>query len=41
MTVPCCGGMEFAIRRALERSGRDIPFRVVTIDTDGSVLPGE
>jgi len=41
MTVPCCGGMEFAIRRALERSGRDIPFRVVTIDTDGSILPVE
>ena len=39
MEVPCCGGIEHAARRAAEESGHSIPFEVVTIATDGSVLP--
>jgi len=35
MEVPCCGGMEFAARNALQRSGKEIPLRVITITTDG------
>lgn len=38
MTVPCCGGMETAIRRAIERSGRDIPFDVSVISPDGRII---
>lgn len=38
MEVPCCGGLVFAARRALEASGLDIPLRVVTISIDGHVL---
>ena len=38
MEVPCCGGIEFAVKRALQASGRQIPCRVVTISTDGHIL---
>lgn len=38
MEVPCCGGIEFAVNRALEESGKSIPCRVVTISTDGRIL---
>ena len=38
MEVPCCGGIENAVRAALENSGKTLPWRVVVIGTDGSVL---
>ena len=38
MEVPCCGGLEFAARQALEMCGKVLPLRVVTISIDGSVL---
>ncbi len=38
MEVPCCGGMEYAINKALENCGKDIPFEVVTISTEGEIL---
>ncbi|MDD5923311.1 MAG: 4Fe-4S binding protein [Clostridia bacterium] len=38
MEVPCCGGIEHAVKRALQASGKFIPWRVVTISTDGRVL---
>ena len=38
MEVPCCGGLEFAARQALEMCGKVIPLRVVTISIDGSIL---
>ena len=38
MEVPCCGGIEMAARRALQESGKFIPWQVVTISTDGRVL---
>ena len=41
MEVPCCGGLEFAARQALEASGKQLPFRVVTISADGRILKTE
>lgn len=38
MEVPCCGGIEFAAKTALQKSGKFIPWNVVTISTDGEIL---
>ncbi len=38
MEVPCCGGIEYAVKQALMASGKFIPWRVVTISTDGRIL---
>lgn len=38
MTVPCCGGLPFAVKRALEASGKDIPLNIVTISPDGQLV---
>lgn len=37
MEVPCCGGIENAVKRALQASGKFIPWQVVTISTDGRI----
>lgn len=38
MEVPCCGGIENAVKIALQDSGKFIPCNVVTIAIDGSIL---
>ena len=38
MEVPCCGGIEHAVKTALQASGKFIPWSVVTISTDGKIL---
>ena len=38
MEVPCCGGIEYAVKKALQASGKFIPWRIVTISTDGRML---
>ena len=38
MEVHCCGGIEYAVKKALQASGKFIPWRVVTISTDGRIL---
>ena len=38
MEVPCCGGIENAVKRALQASGKFIPWRIVTISADGRIL---
>ncbi len=38
MEVPCCGGIENAVKNALKASGKFIPWNVVTISTDGKIL---
>ena len=38
MEVPCCGGLENAVKKALRNSGKLIPWNVVTISTDGRIL---
>lgn len=37
MEVPCCGGIENAVKTALQNSGKMIPWNVVTIATDGRI----
>ncbi len=38
MEVPCCGGIENAVKRALMASGKFIPWQVITLTTDGRIL---
>ncbi len=38
MEVPCCSGIENAAKNALQKSGKFIPWQVVTISTDGRIL---
>lgn len=38
MEVPCCTGIEIAARRAIQASGKFIPWQVVTISTDGRII---
>lgn len=38
MEVPCCGGIEYAVKAALQDSEKFIPWQVVTISTDGRIL---
>ncbi len=38
MEVPCCGGLEQAVKQALLQAGELIPWQVITIGTDGSIL---
>ena len=38
MEVPCCGGLEMAAKTALQKSGKFIPWQVVTISADGRIL---
>lgn len=38
MEVPCCGGIENAVKQAFQASGKFIPWQVVTISTDGRIL---
>ena len=37
MEVPCCGGLELAAKKALQNSGKFIPWQVVTISIDGKI----
>ena len=38
MEVPCCGGLEMAVRRAASACGRNLPVQVVTIATNGDII---
>ena len=38
MEVPCCGGIEFAVKKALQSCDKLIPWSVVTISTDGKII---
>lgn len=37
MEVPCCRGLELAVKRALDESGKFIPSQVIIISTDGKI----
>ncbi|MFA6337598.1 MAG: 4Fe-4S ferredoxin, partial [Saccharofermentanales bacterium] len=38
MEVPCCGGLEIAAKKALQNSGKFIPWQVVTVGIEGNLL---
>ena len=38
MTVPCCGGLSYAVKTAIENSGKNIPLHIVTISPDGRII---
>lgn len=38
MEVPCCSGIELAVKKALQNSGKFIPWQVITLSTDGKIL---
>ena len=38
MEVPCCGGIEFAVKQAVTNSGKNIPLEIITVGIDGSLL---
>ena len=38
MQVPCCGGLEYAVKESLRASGKQIPSQVITVSTDGKIL---
>ena len=37
MEVPCCGGLAWAVREGLQRSGKQVPLHDVVIGVDGAV----
>lgn len=38
MEVPCCGGLEAAVKKALQDSGKMLPWRVDIVSIDGKIL---
>lgn len=38
MQVPCCGGLENAVKRAIASSGKELPLEVITLTADGRIL---
>lgn len=38
MEVPCCGGIEAAVKNAVQQSDKSIPVEIVTISSDGRIL---
>ena len=37
MEVPCCGGIEYAVKQAIAQSGKDLPLEIITIGIDGEI----
>lgn len=37
MTVPCCGGLPYAVENGIRESGKNIPLHIVTIDPRGQI----
>lgn len=38
MTVPCCGGLPFAVKSALAMAEKETPLHIVTIRPDGQII---
>ena len=41
MEVPCCGGMSLAAKKARDKSGSDVPVKVITIGLEGEIVKRE
>ena len=37
MEVPCCSGIQTAVQKALDASGKNVPLNVTVISTDGKI----
>ena len=37
MEVPCCGGIQTAVQKSLDASGKNVPLNVTVISTDGKI----
>jgi len=40
MEVPCCGGLNLLVNKAMERARKKVPVKEVVLTTDGSILKG-
>lgn len=38
MEVPCCGGLSFVVKKAIQESGKDIPYQEVVIGVKGAIV---
>ena len=38
MEVPCCGGLPFAVKTALQNVGKDIPVNIITLSPNGQII---
>ena len=38
MQVPCCGGLSYAVERALQASGKSIPLSIVVLSPQGEIV---
>jgi len=38
MEVPCCGGLVAAVKKAMVDAGAMVPWRVITLSTEGEIL---
>ena len=38
MSVPCCGGLKVAVEKAIEKSGKNMEFDVIVINSDGGIV---
>ena len=38
MTVPCCGGLPYAVKMALQSIEKEIPVKVIIITPDGQII---
>ena len=38
MQVPCCGGLSYAVERALKASGKQIPLSIVVLSPGGEIV---
>jgi hypothetical protein len=36
--VPCCGGVNVVLERAMQKAGKDIPVREIVIGIRGGIL---
>ncbi|MFC1954340.1 ATP-binding protein [Chloroflexota bacterium] len=39
MEVPCCSGLVYMVKQAMQLAGKDIPFKEVTINIKGAIKP--